>query len=74
MSLKQVCRCCGWTESKHLFRSADAPLAELEERQVPLSGYEYALAECVEYTPGQAECRKVAEISAVLERHEGVSA
>lgn len=70
MSLRFVCRCCGWTESKHLYRKADASSVELKQRQVLIPGYTYTLAKCVEYTPGRAERRKIAEISAVLERHE----
>lgn len=73
MSLKHVCRNCGWTESKHLFRATDAPSVELEQRQLRIPGYEHTLAKCVGYIPSRAERRVIAEINAVLERHEGVT-
>ncbi len=73
MSLKHVCRCCGFRESEHLFRTVDASPAELEQRQVLRPGYVYTLADCVEYTPGRAERRQIAEINAVLSRHEEVA-
>jgi hypothetical protein len=74
MSLKHVCRNCGWTDSKHLFRAADAPSVELERRQVRIPGYEHTLMACPAYTPGRAERQKInAEVNAVLCRHEEVA-
>lgn len=70
MSLKHVCRCCGWTESEHLFRTADASPAELERRRLRMPGCSYSLMKCPEYTPGRAERQEIAEIAAVLKRHE----